>query len=103
MTPPETKEQREERMARAAAGRRSTEQRPTPGRLASRSRPVRTTVDLTPSLHRRLKHWAGDAADALDVPDVPTAEVIRALIHLLITDDALNDATLKALRERMKS
>jgi hypothetical protein len=101
VTPPESRQDREERMRRAVGGRRSAEQRPAPGRLASRSRPVRTTVDLTPHMHRRLKQWAGDAAEALDVPHVATADVIRTLIQQLLDDDTLNDSTLDALRRHL--
>lgn len=96
----ETAADREDRMMRAAAARRGD--RPaTPGRLAVRTKPVRTTVDLHPELHRQLKRWASDASETLDATDVPTAEVIRALLRLLLEDDHVNDAVLERLREAL--
>ncbi|MEU8472725.1 hypothetical protein AB0F30_33415 [Streptomyces sp. NPDC029006] len=82
----ETAAQREERMARAAAGRNRGEG--TPARRASevRTKPVRLTVDMLPPLHRRLKDWTSWAAAQLDVADVPAAEVVRVLTDLLTAD-----------------
>lgn len=83
MTPRETSAQREERMARAAAGRDRGE--PGRPRRASevRTKPVRLTVDMPPALHRRLKAWTAFAARQLDVADVPAAEVVRVLVERL--------------------
>jgi hypothetical protein len=84
----ETAEQREARMARAAAGRgRGEDAKP---RRASvvRTKPVRMTVDMPPALHRKLKSWSGWAAGQLDVADVPAAEVVRILVELLTSDPA---------------
>jgi hypothetical protein len=41
------------------------------------------TVDMAPSLHRRLKNWTTYASEQLDVADVPAAEVVRSLVDLL--------------------
>lgn len=63
-------------------------------------RPVRTTVDLTPDMHRQLKQWAANAADELGVAELPLAEVFRALIRRLTTDPELSKAVAEDLRSR---
>lgn len=80
----ETARQREERMAKAAQGRNRVEGAP-PRRRASeaRTKPARMTVDMPPSLRRRLKSWTGFAATELDVMEVAGAEVVRILIEQL--------------------
>jgi hypothetical protein len=40
---------------------------------------VRLTIDMPPSLHRRLKQFANAAALELDVVDVPVSVIMRAL------------------------
>jgi hypothetical protein len=98
VTARETAAEREARMMRAAAGRQDEEQ-PRRRAAAVRTRPVRTTVDMTPELHRRLKRWAQDAADQLDVADVPLADVVRALVRRLTEDDVLSAAILDDLQQ----
>lgn len=100
MSARETAAQREARMMRAAAGRQEESEQPR-RRTAStvRTRPVRTTVDMAPELHRRLKRWLGDAADDLEVTDVPLADVVRVLVRRLVDDDDLAAAVLEDLRD----
>jgi len=43
---------------------------------------VRITVDLSPELYRQLTQWADSAAVALDVPRVPLADAMRAMIRV---------------------
>lgn len=84
-------------MMRAAAGRQDDE--PAPRRRATiRTRPVRTTVDMSPELHRRLKRWLADASDELEVTDVPLAMVVRVLVRRLVEDDDLAAAVLEDMR-----
>ena len=79
MTAP--REQRKAQMA-AAATRRTEPDAPPAGRTAIRSKPVRITLDLSPELYRQLTQWADSAAIALDVPRVPLADAVRAMIRV---------------------
>lgn len=108
MSARETAAQREERMAKAAAGRNRGEGAPVKRSSAVRTKPVRMTVDMPPSLHRRLKGWTGFASQHLDVADVPAAEVVRILVELLTTEPdkatevtrPLVNAVISELRDR---
>ena len=75
------REQRKAQMTAAAARRTEPEARP-PGRTAIRSKPVRITLDLSPELYRQLTEWAAAAAVTLDVPRVPLADAVRAMIRV---------------------
>jgi hypothetical protein len=75
------REQRRAQMA-AAAARRTEPGAPPAGRTAIRSKPVRITLDLSPELYRQLTQWADSAAIALDVPRVPLADAVRAMIRV---------------------
>ena len=86
MSARETSAQREERMARAAEGRNRGEGPPARRASQVRTKPVRMTVDMSPPLHRRLKHWSAWAAGQMDVADVPAAEVVRILVELLTSN-----------------
>ncbi len=76
--------QREQRKAQmtAAATRRSEPNARPAGSTAIRSKPVRITLDLSPELYRQLTQWADSAAVTLDVPRVPLADVMRAMIRV---------------------
>jgi predicted RNA-binding Zn ribbon-like protein len=75
------REQRKAQMAAAATRRAEPDARP-PGRTAIRSKPVRITLDLSPELYRQLTEWAAAAATTLDVPRVPLADAVRAMIRV---------------------
>jgi hypothetical protein len=76
--------QRERRKAQmtAAAARRAEPGARQAGQTAIRSKPVRITVDLSPELYRELTRWAESAAITLDVPRVPLADAMRAMIRV---------------------
>ena len=59
---------------------------------APRVKPVRTTLDLTPDLHQRLKIWL--ATESLNFSDV-----FRVLASLLLEDPALAEKVRRLVRE----
>ena len=75
------REQRKAQMAAAAARRSEPDHRPA-GRTAIRSKPVRITLDLSPELYRELTMWTHSAAIELDVPRIPLADAVRAMIRV---------------------
>ncbi len=56
-----------------------------------RSRRVRFTLDLEPEAHKKLKRFALEA-------DADASEVMRALLSLLETDSAVQQAVLTAVQ-----
>lgn len=72
--------------------------RPERGHTAVRSKPLRTTVDLSPADHKRLRRIADRLADDLDVGEVPRRAVWLALLAELSEDDALYER----VRDRVK-
>jgi hypothetical protein len=91
------REQRKAQMA-AAAARRAEPDAPPAGRTAIRSKPVRITLDLSPELYRQLTQWADSAAIALDVPRVPLADAMRAMIR--VTTESPGDVLERLRRDR---
>lgn len=63
---------------------------------------MRTTVDMTPELHRKLKTWTAGAAERLDVVEVRLADVFRVLVKRLVEDENLEDQVVTDLREGMQ-
>lgn len=53
------------------------------------AKPVRATVDLSPSQHARLKAWCGETAVEFGRARVTTQDVLRALVDRLLRDEAL--------------
>lgn len=72
---------------------------PSIGRTAQRTKPVRTTVDLPPTKHRRLVRIADQLAEDLDLREVPRVRVWLALLAELDSDDELYTR----VRERIRA
>jgi hypothetical protein len=109
----ESAKEREERMARAAAGKGRDRSGPGPavrGETAQRTKPIRLSVDLDPPLHYRLDSWTLNAREELGVPRVPAAAVVRVLLDRLTNiqgddrelRDRLRQVVMEDLREALK-
>lgn len=85
----------------AARSSTSTEQDallPEPAPAAPVTKPIRTTIDLSPVDHAKLRRWCNDAADRLGVSEIAKANVWRALLDELVTDRELSTRVLRAIR-----
>jgi hypothetical protein len=54
-----------------------------------RTKPVRRSVDLSPSYHAQLTQWCAEAAEIIGAPRVTGQDVIRALVARLLMDESL--------------
>ena len=54
-----------------------------------RTRPVRRSVDLSPTYHAQLTQWCVEAAQIIGTPRVTGQDVIRALVARLLMDESL--------------
>jgi hypothetical protein len=63
-----------------------------PVRLAEsvRTKPVRRSVDLSPSTHAELTEWCAKAAAEIGAKRVTGQDVMRALVDRLLVDEALS-------------
>ena len=54
-----------------------------------RSRPVRRSLDLSPTHHARLAAWCTETAVELGAARITGQDVLRALVARLLTDETL--------------
>ncbi|MGH3670514.1 MAG: hypothetical protein ACRDSH_07740 [Pseudonocardiaceae bacterium] len=82
----------------APARARETQQQHRAGELAAkhlhwadsgRTKPVRRSVDLSPTYHVKLTQWCAETADIIGTARVTGQDVIRALVARLLMDEAL--------------
>ena len=94
---PTEQERRKAQMTAAALSRTEPGARPA-SRTRIRSKPVRITLDLSPELYRQLTRWAHSAAIELDVPRVPLADAMRAMIR--VTTESPDEVIEQLRRDR---
>jgi hypothetical protein len=56
---------------------------------SGRTKPVRRSVDLSPTYHVKLTQWCAETADVIGTPRVTGQDVIRALVARLLMDESL--------------
>jgi hypothetical protein len=59
---------------------------------AFEARAVQLAIELPPGLSRRLSRWCRETAHRLDVPGIPRADVLEALLDHLVIDEGTADA-----------
>ena len=56
---------------------------------SGRTKPVRRSVDLSPTYHIKLTQWCAETADVIGTARVTGQDVIRALVARLLMDESL--------------
>jgi hypothetical protein len=64
------------------------------------AKPVRSTLDLPPAVHRDLQAWLGESAVRLGRARVTKQDVLEALVKRLLVDETLTKLILTDLKER---
>ncbi|MCY0923702.1 MULTISPECIES: hypothetical protein [Streptomyces] len=65
--------------------------------VVARTTPIRITVDVRPTLHRRLKRWCNGTALERDLSSVELSAVFRILADELLEDEKLAEKVAKRL------
>jgi hypothetical protein len=70
------------------------------GRTATRTKPIRITLDLKQADYDALNRWTASAGVELGQPvrRLTLARSLRAMIHATTTDDVVGDVVLDLLR-----
>lgn len=63
-----------------------------------RTKPVRVTVDVRPSVHRNLKRWCNSTAAELDMSSVDLSALLRVLADEVLEDEKLAIRVAKRLQ-----
>lgn len=62
-------------------------------------KPIRTTVDLSPTHHAQMKAWEAETAVMLGLARVTRQDVLRVMVKRLLTDETLARMIRADLRE----
>ncbi|MGH4014563.1 MAG: hypothetical protein ACRDSL_11700 [Pseudonocardiaceae bacterium] len=89
VTPRPLPVQRHHRPADIPAQQRRTAAQPGRSADAVRTKPVRRSVDLSPTYHTQLTQWCAETADEIGATRVTGQDVLRALVARLLVDQAL--------------
>ncbi|WP_433308058.1 hypothetical protein ACQP2F_46440 (plasmid) [Actinoplanes sp. CA-030573] len=63
------------------------------------AKPVRSTLDLPPAVHRDLQRWLGESAVRLGKARLTKQDVLEALVKRLLVDETLTKLILADLKE----
>lgn len=64
------------------------------------AKPVRSTLDLPPAVHRDLQAWLGESAVRLGRARVTKQDVLEALVRRLLHDETLTKLILADLKDQ---
>ncbi|NEC15074.1 hypothetical protein G3I34_22955 [Streptomyces sp. SID8014] len=70
----------------------------TPAPEVPRVKPIRVTVDVRPTVHRRLKRWCNSTAAELDMSSVDLSALLRVLADEVLEDERLSDRVARRLQ-----
>jgi hypothetical protein len=63
--------------------------RPLSSAAGPHTKPIRSTVDLSPARHASLKTWCQETAVEIGESRITTQDVLRVLVARLLTDETL--------------
>jgi hypothetical protein len=87
------------KLAEAKIPSADTTHRPAPAADQPLAKPVRSTLDLPPAVHRDLQHWLNESATRMGRSRLTKQEVLEALVRRLLHDEPLAKLIMADLRE----